>query len=44
MFIEQMKNLQKTFDEKRKKKKKGLKKKKKKKKKDLADYNPQRDY
>ena len=35
MFIEQMKNLQKTFDEKRKKKKK---------KKNLADYNPQRDY
>ena len=34
MFIEQMKNLQKTFDEKRKKKKK----------KKLADYNPQRDY
>lgn len=34
MFIEQMKNLQKTFDEKQKKKKK----------KDLADYNPQRDY
>ena len=33
MFIEQMKNLQKTFDEKQKKKKK-----------DLADYNPQRDY
>ena len=38
MFIEQMKNLQKT------KKKKKNKKKKKKKKKDLADYNPQRDY
>lgn len=36
MFIEQMKNLQKTFDEKRKKKRK--------KKRDLADYNPQRDY
>ena len=35
MFIEQKKNLQKTFDEKRKKKNK---------KKDLADYNPQRDY
>lgn len=40
MFIEQMKNLQKTFDEKRKKTTTANKIKKR----DLADYNPQRDY